>query len=100
MGKIKSLLDQNIQSLPKEETIEHIRDIFKESYNNTLKAIKQRIIQRLSQYSKYDKAYIENEKNEWMKAINEAYELIAYKFALRAYQLLCHNPENTDEVAK
>ena len=41
VGKIKSLLDQNIQSLPKEETIEHIRDIFKESYNNTLKAIKQ-----------------------------------------------------------
>jgi hypothetical protein len=36
-----------------------------------------------------------------MKAINETYELITYKFALRAYQLLCHdNQENNSETAK
>ena len=99
--KIQNLLGKNVQSLPKEETIEHIKNIFKESYNDVLKSTKQKIIQRLSQYSKYDEAYIENEKNEWMKAINEAYELITYKFALRAYQLLCHdNQENTPETAK
>ena len=100
MEKIKSFLDQDIQSLPKEETIEHIRSTFKEFYNDSLKSTKQKVVQRLSQYSKYDESYIENEKNEWMKAINEAYELIAYKFAIRAYQLLCHNQESTLEAAK
>ena len=101
IDKIKNILDQDIKSIPKEEIIERIKYIFKESNNDVLKSTKQKIRQRLSQYSKYDQSYIENENNEWMKAINETYELITYKFALRAYQLLCHdNQENNSETAK
>lgn len=101
IDKIKNILDQDIKSIPKEEIIERIKYIFKESNNDVLKSTKQKIRQRLSQYSKYDQSYIENENNEWMKAINETYELITYKFALRAYQLLCHdNQENNSETVK
>lgn len=98
--KIKNLWNQNIQSLPKEKTVEDIKNIFKESYSDTLKSTKQKAILRLSQYNNYDASYLENEKNEWMESINEAYELIAHKFALRAYQLLCHDQENSDETVK
>lgn len=103
--KIKKLLNQNTKALSKEDIIKIIKGIFVESKDDILKSTTQKIIEQYPD-NKEDTLYVNNNKNEWLDAINEVYRLITNKFAIRAYQLITHefeknnNQESTSETAK
>jgi hypothetical protein len=62
--------------------------VFKEYKDDILKPTEQKVLQRLSQDDINNTSDINDQKNKRIKAINEEFELITYRFSLRAYQLL------------
>ena len=104
--KIKKLLDQNTKSLPKEDIIKMIKEIFKESKDNALKPTIQKIMEQFPNDNEENTSYTDNKKRGWIEAIYDAYEIVTNKFAIRTYQLLIHefeednNQDNGQETAK
>lgn len=94
--KIEKLLNLDNHSMSKEEIIRLIKKIFKESKDDALKTTKQKIYEQTPKDNDIDVSYMNNTINWWIEAINDAYEIVTNKFAIRAYQLLCHELENKD----
>ena len=114
INNIQKLLNEYKIAPQKQETIEKIKEIFRASSNNALKTTKSKILDWLNQL---EASYTDKDWNNWidqkikehemksiLKTIDEVYELIAYKFAIRIYQFFNHydrgKNENHEETLK